>query len=231
MYKLTFTLIFIFSTFILIGQNKNIVLRIDSLILDDYKKISIRTVEKGASFFPDYIDTSTFIKDEKNVPNFICPLTLKNSESNIQIQIDDQGGFLLLIDAYSLTSDTLRIDKINVFSNCYQDTTFKIIDYFIRYNDSSARQFLKSKFSLKIEKTRCKNKPLINTTYKINGEQYFGLGEKKLISYETLYFHGHKPKKYLKDPDNYKGKVIKFSGRLIKKKYRYVVSIRLKNGT
>lgn len=228
--RLTILFTLIISALHLFGQDKKIVLRIDTLVLNGYDNFSIEIEEQGFMNFHHPIDDSVYIQNTTGYPHFICPLTLKTDTSNIRISIDDEGGYLLLMDVYQLKSDTLRIRKLIVFNNCYRDTTFTQIAYFIKKTDGSIDQPFRVKNSKEVEKKRCKNRPLLNTTYHINGTLYSVSIEKQTDNTVGISsFHGYKPRKYLEDRDNFKGKVTYFHGQSSTTHYINVITLKIKN--
>jgi hypothetical protein len=230
--RLTLILILIISTLTSFGQDKKIVLQIDTLVLNGFDKFSISITGQGFANFPDFLEDSVFIKNTAGHPNFICPLTLRTDSSNIQISLDDQGGYLQLMDAYKLKNDTLKINKVVVFNNCYRDTTFTRIDYYIKKSDGSIDKPFKTKYSKTIAKKKCKIRPLFKTAYRINNDLYFvSFQKQKSIGTDITDFHGYKPKKYLEDRDNYKGKVTYFHGHSATTHYINVITLKIKNGT
>ena len=232
MQRLTLILTLIITTLNSFGQDKKIVLQIDTLILNGYDKFSIAIKGQGFTNFPDVIDDSVYVKRTNSYPNFISPLTLKTDSSNIQISLDDQGGYLQLMDAYKVKNDTLQINKVVVFNNCYRDTTFTRIDYYIKKSDGSIDKPFKTKYSKTIAKKKCKIRLLFKTSYRINDVSYFvSFQKQKDIGTEITDFHGYRPKKYLEDRDNYKGKVTYFHGHSSKTHYINVVTLKIKIGT
>jgi len=230
--RLTLILTLIISTLNSFGQEKKIVLQIDTLILNGYDKFSISITGQGFANFGDFLEDSIYIKNSVGYPNFICPLTLKTDSSNIEISLDDQGGYLLLMGAYKSKHDTLKINKVIVFSNCYRDTTYTRIDYYLKNEDGSIDKPFKTKYSKTITKNKCKVRPLFKTAYRINNDLYLvSFKKQKSIGTEITDFHGYKPKKYLEDRDNYKGRVTYFHGHSSTIHYINVITLKIKNGT
>lgn len=228
--RLILLLTIIIAAFNSFGQDKNIVLQIDTLILNGYDKFSITITDSDFENFGDIVIDSIFVRNNVEYPNFICSLTLQTDSSNIQISLDDHGGYLQLLDAYKLQNDTLKINKFVVFNNCYRDTTFMRIDYYLKNPDGSIAKPYRTKYTKKVSKIRCKNRPLIKTAYRINNELYsVSFHKKESIGTEITVFHGYKPKKYLKNRENYKGKVTYFHGQLETFHYINVITLNLKD--
>jgi hypothetical protein len=221
-------LLFIFTTLNSFGQDRHIVLQIDTLILNGYDKFSISLTGQGNPNFPTFLNDTVYIKNPIGQPNFICPLTLKTDSSNIRITIDDQGGYLQLIDAYKLKGDTIKINKVFVFENCINDTTFTRIAYYIKKPDGSIGKPFKTKRSKSINKKKCKVKALNKVEYRVNNVSYFALfQEQKDSGLKITEFHGYKPRKYLEDRDNYKGKITYFHGSSTTSRYINVITIKI----
>ncbi len=231
MRPLIFILVLTLLTFVSFGQDRKITLQIDTLVQNNYNNFSIGLTGQFFGNYPLIIEDSTYIKRTDSYPNLICPLTLKTDTTNIQISIDNGGGYILLIGAYQSIKDTLKINKVVVYNNCYNDTSFTRIDYFAYNQDSLTTKYLKSKFSWKPIKKNCKTSPLFETSYKINGVSYLVSTKIQDDQTEVTTFHGYKPKKYSRDPDNYKGKVTYFHGQTTTFKYINVTTLKLKNGT
>jgi hypothetical protein len=230
--RIILTLTVVLSALTLFGQGKRIILQIDTLILNGYDEFSISITEQRVALYYDVLDESVYIKNTVGYPNFICPLVLKTDSSKIQISLDDQGGYFMLTDAYKLKSDTLKINKFVVFNNCYRDTIFTHIEYYIKKPSGSTGEPFKTKYFKKISKEKCKIRPLTKTSYRINNILYpVSFQKQKDTGIHIMTFHGYKPQRYLKDRDNYKGKVTYFHGRSMTIHYINVIILKIKNGT
>lgn len=230
MQQLTFTLTLLFSTLTSFAQDKKIVLQIDTLLLNGYNNFSISITGQGFANIIDEIDDSVYIKNDFGYPNFICPLTFQTDSSNLQISIDNQGGYLLITDIYQSKCDTLSISKLTVFDNCHRDTIYTRISYYLRKNDVVSDNSFKTKYLKTIEKEKCKNKPPYKIYYIINNQHYFvSLQKQKDTGLATKLFQGNKPKRYLKKQNKYRRQSIRFSGISTSTHYINIAVLKMQN--
>jgi hypothetical protein len=205
-----------------LGQDKRVVLQIDTLILNGYDNFSIRLNGQGFANLIDLVDDSLYVRQVNSNPNFICPLTLKSDSSHILISLDDQGGYLSITDVFSSHYDTLKINKLEVFSNCYCDTTFTRIDYYDKKEDGTS-ELSKVENTKTLEKIKCKNKPPDKVNYTINNFTYsVSLNMQTDFGIQISQFNGETK------PVKNKGY---FGGQSTTIHYINVGTIRIKNGT
>lgn len=230
MSKHLITIILLFSTLPTLAQDKTIVLQIDTLELHGHNNFSISIIGQGFANIIDEIDDSVYIRNDFAYPNFICPLTFQTDTSSLQISIDNQGGYLLITDIYQSQCDTLRINKLTVFDNCYRDTIYTRISYYYREKDVILENSFKTKYLKTIEKEKCKNKTPQKVHYIINHQHYFvSLQKQKDIGVQMKVFQGNKPRSYSKKRDNYKGRSIRFNGISTNTHYINIGVLKIKN--
>jgi len=225
--------ILIISILLLVGFNgfgqveRTVTLQIDSLELNGCEIFSV-SVTPGLFGISEEADKSGY-RFNAGHPNFTCQVELKSDTSKIEIIIDDEGGYLTLENAYLLKSDTIRINRIHIIENCYRDTTFHQIDYYIIDETGSIGDPIKTKSFKSIEKDKSKGTPITEASYMINGKEYSVTFLKKTdLGIMITDYHGGYPKKYLKDRENYKGKVKYFHGHSTSSHYINFAEIKLK---
>lgn len=158
-------------------------------------------------------------------PNFQTTVNLESDSSNIQLPIDQQNGYVELSNVYD--SDTIRINKLKLYSNCYRDTTNTRIEHYRVNNDSVSDIPYKVKFKERVEKKKCKRRPPFKTSLIINGQQYFvSIQKKKSDAVEIMHGHGYKPRQTEKNFENYSGTRLYISSRT--ERYINVITIKIK---
>lgn len=145
-------------------------------------------------------------------PNYINNFRIYEKlfdSSKINIPIDDGKSYLYIKNLFNLPNDTLRINKVVQWSNCYTDTTFIRKEFYHYHVDSSIREPYKVLFRKRVNKRKCKRKFPAYTTYLVNDKLYT-VRVFKSISPAILFTSGQG---YLKrrhnriDPSKIKGKV------------------------
>lgn len=158
-------------------------------------------------------------------PNFQTTVNLETDSTTIKIPIDQQNGYLELSNIYD--SDTIRINKLKRYSNCYRDTTKTRIEHYRVKNDSVSDQPFKVKFKVKTEKKKCDRRPPFKTMLTINDQKYFvNIQKKKSDGVEIMHGHGYKPRQTEKNYENYTGTRLYISS--ITERYINVITIKIK---
>ncbi|MCH2198893.1 MAG: hypothetical protein MK081_08910 [Flavobacteriales bacterium] len=143
-------------------------------------------------------------------PNFYTTVTLESDSANIRIPIDQEQGYLELSNVFEL--DTIRINKVKLYSNCFKDSIKTRIEYYRVINDSVADQPYEVKYKETAEKGKCKRRPPIKTPLVINDQVYFvSIQKRKCEAGEVIHGHGHKPKMTERNYGNYSGTKFHFS--------------------
>lgn len=174
---------------------------------------------------PIEIDTFTQVSTI-DYPNFKITIDLISDSDYIQIPIDQQNGVLELRNIYN--QDTIRINYLKQYSNCYRDTSWTVIEYYRIVNDSLSSNPYKIKKQTKTHKQKCERKVPFKTALIINGEKYF-VSIQKVESYiDYTRGHGYKPKRYKSNSDKYKGKATMISISTITARYINLITIRVK---
>ena len=168
-------------------------------------------------------DTSAKITTA-NYPNFQTTIQLMSDSTKIQIPIDQKSGFLELSNLYD--KDTIRINYLKQYSNCYKDTTSTRIEYYRVINDSVSNKPYKIKLKVKSHKNKCKRKPPNQKILTINGENYLVRIQKEMDEIEYGHGHGYKPRQTERTHENYKEKArIYFSSMTVR--YLNIISVRI----
>jgi hypothetical protein len=194
-------------------QEREFVLRIDTLVLDSSRGFRLDISEHG-----NYIPSRTFLdtvykKHITEYPNFIGRIKLPHDSSSILIQNANRGGVLMLRGAYNLETDTIVIDKLEIFQTCYNDSVITLVEYYKVKAGIRSDNPYKVKVKKKPIKNSCRENQPKMVTYKINGILYeIILDPPTGSAAKSMHFHGSKPRKYSRDPDNYKGEATRFSG-------------------
>jgi len=217
------TLSFIINCLIGFSQ-KQLTLIIDTIdFVDDIDQydFKINLTNQGLANLGE-IDTSSK-STTKYYPNFQTVVSLNSDSTNIQIPIDDQNGFLEISNIYNY--DTIRIDYLKLYSNCYKDTSETVIEYYRIINDTVSNEPYKVKHKTTTHKDKCKRKPPYKTTLTINQKKYMVSIQKKLDGVEELHGHGYKPKRYQKDSENFKGKATRIYINSVTSNYLNVITV------
>ncbi|MBI1836545.1 MAG: hypothetical protein HYR91_04700 [Flavobacteriia bacterium] len=203
----------IFLTFICIlsyhfgYSQKQLTLIIDTIdFIDDFDKYHFKVYLTNQGFSDlGEIDTNSQISSQ-NYPNFKTTINVKTDSTKIQIPIDKQNGVLELSNIYYL--DTIRINHLEIYSNCYKDTVKTRLEYYSVKNDSISNEPYKVKFKKSIKKSTCKYKPPYKTMLTINGQKYYVSIQKKESNINYMHGHGYKPKQTEKNHEHYSGSKI-----------------------
>ena len=157
-------------------------------------------------------------------PNFQTTVTLQTDSTRIHIPIDQHNGYLELSNIY--ISDTLRINRLVIYSNCYIDTTRTRKEYYRVENDSISEKPYKVKIKEKTKKNKCKRKPPANTIMRINSKNYLVRIEKQKSEFtEYSQGHGYKPQRFEGNDDNYSGTFLHY--RSITERYINVIEVEI----
>lgn len=225
--RILLTFIFVLNCFFGFSQ-KPLTLIIDTVdFIDNYDKyyFKVNLTNQGFADLGE-IDTTAKVSTEE-YPNFQTTVNLKTDSTNIQIPIDQQHGFLELSNVYN--QDTIRINYLKLYSNCYKDTSKTVIEYYRIINDSIADKPHKVKRKTRTHKEKCERKPPFKTALTINEERYFVSVQKKK-SDALVYTHGHgyKPTRYYENREDFKGKATKLYISTWTTEYLNWITIRLK---
>lgn len=225
--KIRILLTFIFTLSCVFGfSQKPLILIIDTVdFIEDYDKFDfkINLTNQGFSDLGE-IDTTAKITTEK-YPNFQTILSLKTDSSKIQIPIDRQNGFLELSNVYN--QDTIRINYLKVYSNCYKATSRTRIEFYRVKNDSVSDRPYKVKFKENTEVKNCKKKPPFKTMLAINNQKYFvSIQKRKSDAIEYTHGHGYKPRQTEKNHENYSGSYLYINS--ITERYINVITVEIK---
>lgn len=111
----------------------------------------------------------------RNGNRFFVSLTLEDSSSIINLPLDDSGGTLKLLGAYSIAGDSIVIDRHTVFHNCCADTIKSSLSWFRHYNCDTTKKLKLLKHTSypnkAIEKNCAESFPE-TILYTVNGEKY-----------------------------------------------------------
>lgn len=208
------------------GQVKHITLVIDTLITNN-KRFYIAQTEANFTAFPLEVEREKILIDTVNHPNLIYVLSLINDSAKIWLSVDSKGGYLELINLYSLQIDTIRINKFEVLNNCIPDTTFTSETQWNETDDGITNPPIKYEFKADASAKTCNDPVIESIGLIINGINYtcMLIVQEEGIHYELS--HGRIPKKKKnrsqKRPFNYEGKKrIYFSGRVVRSQFRFI---------
>lgn len=170
------------------AQTKVIILRIDTLIQNDYYlDFSIKT-QNSKILMPYLIRDSSCTIDYRN-NSLTCRVQLQNDSSTIKISLDEKGGYLELSNLDYLKADTLRISKFTVYNRPSSDTNWISTSYWYLKADTLCENY-KNTQKLKVNKVKKMNLAPIETMYTINGETYQCKTTWENIGYEIAKSHG-----------------------------------------
>ena len=219
------TIILILSYFSGFSQ-KQLTLIIDTIdFVDELDQYDFKITLTNQGFANLGQTDSTAKVSTIDYPNFQTTVILKSDSTHIHIPLDQQNGYLELSNVYD--SDTIRINKLKLFSNCYKDTTKTRIEHYRVKNDSVSDRPYKVKFKKKTEKKKCKIRPPFKTMLTINDQKYFVSIQKiKSDAVEYMHGHGYKPRQTEKNYENYSGTRLYISS--ITERYINVITVKIK---
>ena len=215
------------------GQGKKIILIIDTLFIQNGNDFHVGISNKNnlISGLGEYIEDSLYNRQHNKYPNFYCSIVLNSDSSNIQLSLDNENGYINLINVYSSKYDTIRLSKHIVYDNCYNDTAYTTMTYYHKKINEPLGTPYKIKHNKTITKASCKNKPPLSTKYIINHKKYDVIILKEIDGGVYISdFHGYRPNEYNLKPETYKGKVSYFHGRTESRSYVNVINLKIKNG-
>lgn len=206
MHYIILILTFFASAANLLGQNKKIVVYIDTLHVDQKKHFHLCT----ARTIVDY--DSPFVWVEKkidSIPNnysatkdsiFTSMVFIQNDSTDILIPLDNEGGFLEISNVYLQKFDTIKIRNWKVFSNCYPDTFIISRNYYKRNPYDTLPNSFKFRKKISITHKQCFNSTPETICFNLNNVNY--CLQTKMIPVEgiVIWSHGYNKDVYkLKD--------------------------------
>jgi hypothetical protein len=223
--RILLTLTFILSCHIGFSQKK-LTLIIDTIdFVDDFDKYDFNIFLTNQGFADLGETDSTAMISTDSFPNFQTTVTLKTDSTLIQIPIDQENGHLELSNVFE--NDTIRVNYLKQYSNCYKDSSKTRIEYYRVKNDSVSDKPYKVKFKVDTEKTKCKRRPPFKTMLTINDQKYYvSIQKRKSGGIEIMHGHGYKPRQTEKNHDNYSGTRLYISSTT--ERYINVITVKIK---
>lgn len=214
------------------GQGRKITLIIDTLVDSDYNfKVAISNANNFKFGIGEYVEDSLSIRQYNKYPNFYCSIIVKSDSSGIQLTLDNDNGYINLLNFCDSKFDTIRLSKHVVYDNCNNDTVYTTTTYFHKKINEPLGNPYKIKHNKSITKANCKKRIPLNLKYKINNKNYDVTVEKEVEGgLQISDFHGYQPNEYNLKPETYKGKVSYFHGHSETKSYINIVNLKMKNG-
>jgi hypothetical protein len=186
-----------------------------------HNSISLRDT---ISYIKDYTKFSLF-----NFPDYAVKANIYDDSAVLNIPLDLYNGNTLQINnIYYAVKDTLRINKITGRKDCHNDTAYSTKYYYHKIKDGSLGEPYKVKEKTYVFKRKCSYKYKLDPSYFINGQQYFGKFSTTLGSTTSIIWaHGYRPKRYLKDREDFKGKLTKIATNVHEYNYFDIIIINL----
>ncbi len=157
-------------------------------------------------------------------PNFQTTVALETDSSNIHIPIDQHNGYLELSNVYN--SDTIRINALRLYSNCYRDTMRSRIEYSRVKDNIVSDQCYKVEFKERVKKKKIKRKTPLKTTLIINDQEYVTSIQKTKWLPLISSGNGYKPRMTEKNYENYSG--TKFHILSVTEQYINVMTVKIR---
>jgi len=193
--------------------------------VDDFDKYDFNIFLTNQGFADLGETDSTALISTDSFPNFQTTVTLKTDSTSIQIPIDHENGYLEIFSVFE--NDTIRINYLKQYSNCYKDSSKTRIEYYRVKNDNVSDKPYKVKFKVYTEKTKCKRRPPFKTVLTINDQKYFvNIQKRKSEVIEYMHGHGHKPRQTEKNHENYSGTKLYISS--MTERYINVIKVKIK---
>lgn len=158
------------------GQEKRIVIQIDTLKLietdDELRKRELRLLISNQGF-ANLGDE--FVANKANgavFPQYLNTVILEGDFSNLLIPLDRMGGMLEISNLYNFTEDTLRINSYTLYSNCNFDTIRTQMVYYDCDSDDWLVDKDKSYYEETIVPLECDRLIPKRLDFVINGVEY-----------------------------------------------------------
>ncbi len=176
--NILFTAFFIASTLTLCGQSKKIVVFIDTLHITPGGQFHLNTARTVVEYDSPFvwvgkrIDSIPNNYDAKEDSIFVTTVEIINDSTDLRIPMDNEGGFLEILNLYGQPFDTIRISKWKVFSNCYPDTFLFSRSYYKRNPDDTLPNLFKHEEKLTITHKKCHNSTAKTICFMLNNVNY-----------------------------------------------------------
>jgi hypothetical protein len=209
------------------GQ-KTITIQIDTLELNGYVNFHI-SLPNNSIKLSKIVAKSNYSLNTSH-PNFTCQLEIESDSSNIEIAIDDGGGYIIIHDVNKLKKGVLQINKLAIIEICFNDSTHTKKEYYKVSKEGTIGEPIKIKQHKNIQENECKTAHIKELSFTINGNSYLVALQKEIArGYEFTGFHGGYPKKYLDNRSAYTKPYKYFYGTIVNYQFINVGKINLQN--
>lgn len=198
-----------------LGQTRTLTVSFDTLYLHTNQSFHLLVSKKvfnnehDATY--DVIDTlfSRSLRQglHKNV-SFSMIITISTDSSELLISLDNDGGYMRILDWALDSNDNIRFNYWQTYSNCNQDSVFKTTAHYERsisqLDSMKTGTLLRVKKKTEIQKKKCLYPaPSHNIAFTMNGQHYITSIKKVLAKRIIKHSHGFDKdiyrKKYPKD--------------------------------
>ncbi len=235
MAKFTIVLVTLFLRILFIAnlgysQERSIIVIIDTLVNkpenffissspDSVKPIRIKSFPTNETHHSAY-----------SYPHIVANIKLNYIIRNLIIPLDNSRGYILLLNALDLKSDTLHISKLVCKRNCLPlRSTYSATHWKIKKNGELVDTPFKKVFRVDTIAAECTEEISETITCTINGTSYTTsisryAGNDGIVQTG----HGYFPNKYIKKNGEYKKNAKYFHYKWVKTRDTYFTSIRLR---
>lgn len=159
-------------------------------------------------------------------PNYINHLLVEFDSSTLRLSIDTSNGYLEIHNVFG--HDTIRIKRLRFYSNCCNDTSLALTNYYRLIGDSVDWDANRVRRKRQIIKKPCERRPPAETQLTINGDDYLvQIKQRKSGFMKITNAHGYIPRGYPKRQKNIWGRAAIFNYHQILVNYINVMSLSL----
>jgi hypothetical protein len=193
-------MMFLFNAHVSNAQSKT-----KTIVIDTLKLMTLKEYDNDITFFIRHGNKNQmgyngikYTYNKNSHPNLICKIDSFGKEDVVRISIDKNGGYLELISAYYIKSDTIFIDRMDELITNFRDTIFIRKEYYkkIKNDTGIETKFIKSKSWIIVDKIDKKFFRPEYVNYRINSKFYSSRLEITPDSLTTItWYHGYKPRR------------------------------------
>lgn len=192
--RLILSIFLLFLSITTYSQAVTKVLVIDTIVGDVSNfKITVNRPEDSV-LSENYIFAIRPKVDTGRHPSLIVIFKNESFDSRLKVPLDDSEGYIMLRGVFRLTPDTIRIEKLTIFHNCFPDTIKYWQGWFRKYPSDTLKRskFLKSNSRIgRIYLKECKMIYPKNISITVNNLEY--LADVQVASESpSKWYHGHK---------------------------------------
>ncbi len=224
----------------LLGQTRILTIYFDTLNIQTNSNFHLLTskkvISKEEGEIYSVIDTlisQSLIAGVQTDVSFCVNIKNYNDSSELLISLDNDGGYLRILDWVKVLNDTIRFDNWKTYTNCNRDSIYTTVAYYKRtiseFESSETGKLLKVKKKINTRKVKCLYPtPLFKTAFRMNYKLYM-VSIQTQLTYDIVQ-HGHGFNKDIYTKKYPKDKKLIFNHTIIEtRKYSNFIVVRMKN--